>query len=123
MSTKNELAKSELTAISTQINSAHRECLSAMRSSIDHAIKAGDLLVQAKALVNHGDWLNWVSDNCSFSERTARAYMRVAKNKTAITADMTMIGALNMLSTPKTPLEKIKMFVNKEININIYITN
>ena len=128
MSIKKELAKSELTAISTQINLAHKECLLAMRSSLDHAIKAGDLLIQAKAKINHGDWLKWLSNNCECSERTARAYMRVAKNKTAIAADMTMTEALKMLSAPKAShnaspeegLQKLNKAILTEISVLLY---
>lgn len=96
----------DLTMLATEINAEHILCLQAMRSSLEHAVRVGELLNTAKELVNHGDWLPWVGTNCEFSERTARAYMRVTRNwpelsKTATTADLTLSGALKLLQEPK----------------------
>jgi hypothetical protein len=32
---------------------------------------AGDLLIEAKALVPHGQWLPWLAEHCEMAERTA----------------------------------------------------
>jgi hypothetical protein len=95
-----------LNQLAADINAEHRLCLHAMRSSLDHAVRVGDLLNQAKEMVNHGDWLPWGAANCEFSERTARAYTRVSWNwpelsKTAGDADLTLGGALKLLEAPK----------------------
>jgi len=37
---------------------------------------AGDLLTQAKAQVPHGQWLPWLHDHCTISERTAQLYTK-----------------------------------------------
>ena len=100
-----EIITTELTQLATEINAEHIQCLQAMRYGLDHAVKVGELLNQAKEIVDHGDWLPWIADNCKFSERTARAYMRVNRNwpemsKTATTADLTLSGALKLLDWP-----------------------
>jgi hypothetical protein len=68
-----------LSDLAEQINAAHAEVLAAVRTSLLHARTAGDLLLQAKARCQHGQWLPWLAGNVQFSERTAQAYMRVAK--------------------------------------------
>jgi hypothetical protein len=53
----------------------------ALRRSIENGIAAGELLIEAKAQLRHGQWLPWLQDNCNLSERTAQLYMRLAKNR------------------------------------------
>ncbi len=38
--------------------------------------QAGNLLTQAKALLDHGQWSKWVEDNCGFTSRTASRYLQ-----------------------------------------------
>jgi hypothetical protein len=38
---------------------------------------AGELLIEAKSLLKHGEWGNWLTENASFTERTAQSYMRL----------------------------------------------
>jgi len=49
--------------------------------SIDAALKAGDHLNEAKKLVPFGEWAAWVEETCSFCQRTAENYMKLAKSK------------------------------------------
>lgn len=46
--------------------------------SVELAIDIGRHLHEAKKMVKHGEWQQWVDDNCPFSLRTAQQYMRVA---------------------------------------------
>jgi hypothetical protein len=73
-----------LTDLAARIRAEHEATSEALKSSVEHGIAAGELLVEAKAKVPHGQWLPWLRDNCSISERTAQLYMRCAKNRTAI---------------------------------------
>jgi hypothetical protein len=45
----------------------------------DHAIRAGELLLEAKREVAHGEWESWLQANVPFQPRTARAYMQLAR--------------------------------------------
>jgi len=49
--------------------------------SVKYAIKVGELLIDAKAAVRHGEWEKWVEDNCPFKIRSAQGYMKAARNK------------------------------------------
>ena len=61
-----------LTHLAAQINAEHRVVRSSFKDVVDHAIRAGDLLIAAKELVGkHGEWLPWLADNTEVSERAA----------------------------------------------------
>jgi uncharacterized protein (DUF2235 family) len=87
-----------LPIIEAQIKIEHDAHLSAVRTSIEHAIKAGALLEEAKGLLKHGQWLPWLSDHCGLSDRTAQRYMRLARNaKSATMADLGIAAADRLL--------------------------
>jgi ParB-like chromosome segregation protein Spo0J len=97
-----------LPALAERINAEHAQCEAGFRAGLDHAIEAGRLLIEAKALCGHGGWLAWLAENCAVSQRTAQAYMRLARNQTALSntqrvADLPMREALALLSAPTYP--------------------
>jgi hypothetical protein len=101
-------ASNSLPELAARIRAEHEATGDALKSSIDHSMAAGELLIEAKAKVPHGQWLPWLKDNCAISERTAQLYMRLAKNRTAIedqirngVADLSLneAAALLMLSS------------------------
>jgi hypothetical protein len=47
------------TDLPARINAAHADCAKAIASAIGHAIRAGELLLRAKAGVGHGQWQKW----------------------------------------------------------------
>jgi hypothetical protein len=94
-----------LTDLAARIKAEHEAVSAALKESVRHAIAAGELLLEAKARVGqHGQWLPWLRDHCTISERTAQLYMRVAKNRAAIeeqirngVADLSLNEAAAML--------------------------
>jgi hypothetical protein len=96
-----------LAELAIRINAEHREALDAARASLVHARNAGTLLLEAKKQCGHGQWLPWLKAKAKFSERTAQAYMRVAKGwpeleaKAQTTADLTIEDGLKLLAAPK----------------------
>ena len=55
--------------LASRINAAHRECESAARSAVTHALEAGRTLLEAKQQVAHGQWADWLAANVECSER------------------------------------------------------
>lgn len=75
-----------------------------MRTAIGHAIRAGELLIEAKELVPHGAWQRWLSEHFRGSERTAQGYMQLARApKPATVADSGVRAALAALAAPRAP--------------------
>jgi len=72
--------------------------------AVEHAIAAGELLLEAKGQVRHGDWASWLAKNCDFAERTVQAYMRLARaplEKRNAVADLPLRDALAAIASPK----------------------
>ena len=72
----NGIAKTE----GQRINDLHMEATSHAIRAVEAAAECGRALLGVKAKLNHGEWLPWLKTNVVFSDRTARAYMRVAKD-------------------------------------------
>jgi hypothetical protein len=64
--------------LADKINQEHAACERAARDVIKHAIRAGDLLTEAKAAVPHGQWLPWLREHFAGSPRIAQQYMQLA---------------------------------------------
>jgi hypothetical protein len=93
-----------LDKIAAQINAEHDECLAAFKRGLDHAMRAGDLLIQAKALVGHGNWLDWFGGHCRMSKRTAQVYMRLARHRAQVeSAGPAFLTIDSMLATLAQP--------------------
>src|SRR5271169_5322727 len=81
-----------LADLARRINIAHETVVA---SSIEHAVEAGKLLLEAKAQVPHGEWMKWLKANCKVSGRTARLYMQIANDpsRMATVANLTLRAA------------------------------
>jgi len=67
--------------ITQDIITLHNEITSHLRQSLEKAIKLGGLLTEQKASLKHGEFTGWIKDNLTFTERTARNYMRLYREK------------------------------------------
>ena len=81
-------------------------------------IEIGRRLVEAKEMLNHGEWLPWLKRETEFSERSAQNYMKVfnsygaaqlglfgPETNTQAFADLPITKALAMLSIPESERE------------------
>jgi Protein of unknown function (DUF3102) len=69
-----------LSRLARQINAEHGHVRQAQEAMAGHARRAGELLVDAKKQVQHGEWLPWLAANCpDVSPDTAQVYMRIAR--------------------------------------------
>lgn len=101
-----------------KINSAHRSaCGNAEKvfeysdKAMEYAAECGRLLLEAKKLVPHGEWLPWIEAHIEFGERQAQKYTRIAKNWEKIEAAKaksepgsyfgSINGALRLISKPR----------------------
>ncbi len=57
------------------INTLHSNIEGKLKSTVQDAIKLGELLTNVKQQLPHGTFLNWINDNCNFSDRSARNYI------------------------------------------------
>ena len=97
-----------MTTLADEINAEHRSCDEALREGLRHALRAGELLIEAKTRVQHGEWGRWLEENFEGSSRTAQGYMKVAREipnldgtKAQHVADLSLRSALKELSAPE----------------------
>ena len=64
--------------------------------------EVGKRLIQAKSLVQHGHWQNWLNDNFQLSQQTATNFMNVAERfgKIQIDLDFKPTQMIALLSLP-----------------------
>jgi hypothetical protein len=83
-----------------EIHFAHERAERVFREGVQHAIRAGELLLQAKRTAAHGNWSSWLAENVEFSDRLAQAYMRLARlplEKRNAVADLPLREALSAI--------------------------
>jgi Protein of unknown function (DUF3102) len=94
-----------LVDLAARINAEHEAAGGALKHSLQHAFAAGELLLEAKQQLKHGQWLPWL-ETCGITERTAQRYIRLARNRAAIESksdnmsDLSVSSALSFLSIP-----------------------
>jgi len=78
-----------------EIRRLHQEVgdgLVAFRTTLEKAVRLGELLTSIKSELPHGTWLPWLKQKCPFSERSAQYYMvlyeRREELKSAAIADL-----------------------------------
>ena len=116
MKTKQKAAARSLSTIVGEIRKT-------LRNDIGNIIKRGDLLLEAKDQLGHGEWLPWLEENFDMEERTAQRAMAAAKfaAKYDNVSDLRLTkAALYELSTgdypPKVIKAALKEAASKQVN-------
>jgi hypothetical protein len=71
----------DLLAIARTINTKHKAILDNLRNAVNAAMDCGDALAKAKALLDHGEFLAWLRDNCDVMPRTVQEWMFLARHR------------------------------------------
>jgi hypothetical protein len=97
LSLDDALAQSkELDDLAARIREKQDGIRNVYKLGIEYAMDAGDLLIEAKDKLVHGQWGPWLEANCEMSARTARRYMLLASNRDTIEAKMATVANLNL---------------------------
>ena len=99
------MTSNRLPILAENIRTHHRAALDAAGTATRHAMTCGEMLIEAKKELSHGEWLPWLKEHCEISERTAQAYMRIARKvaemdiaKSAAVADLPLRTALKAIA-------------------------
>ncbi len=86
-----------LEALEETVQREHEACLIAAKTTFDHAVRAGEALLQIRdLLLPTGQWTKWVEERFPMHKSQAYTYMRVATYRHLI-PEGTGIGAANKL--------------------------
>jgi hypothetical protein len=85
-----------------EIVTLHQEIVGSLKSSLEKAIRIGDLLLKQKEELQHGQFISWVDEHLPFTVRTAQNYMRLFRNKALVKNETVshLTGAYNLLKQP-----------------------
>jgi hypothetical protein len=104
-----------LAALAANIRALHAGvCRSAEQAARD-AIEAGKLLIEAKALLKHGEWEPWLRDNVAIPPRTARRDVALARSglEPAAVADLGMNAAERSIAIDRLRVARIRRHTRK----------
>lgn len=69
----------DLDDLAHKIDVHHQGAQVALKHCLDHILKAGQYLIEAKKAVGHGNWLPWLESHTGVSPRMAQNYMRITR--------------------------------------------
>lgn len=93
------------------------EILDAKRAGGEAILTIGRGLMEAKALLSHGEWLPWLEERVEFSEKAAQRFMKLAREYTNPTA-LSDLGATKALMLLAIPQEARDEFVSASHLVN-----
>jgi Protein of unknown function (DUF3102) len=105
------------------INEEHRAFVGTFRKTVEHGIRAGELLAEAKAECPHGTWLPWLEDNFEGSVRSAQEYMRLYNHRDEIrvkmqdSAHLSVSGALKERASPRRVIPERELAILKGVQV------
>lgn len=67
--------------LALEIGVLHEQIIDAANTSLQRAIRIGELLVEQRSRLNHGEWLPWIEAHVPFTGRTARNYIRLWESR------------------------------------------
>jgi hypothetical protein len=103
------LAKLTATAVTW-----HHAVGQALGDALRHAMAAGDALIAMRELVPEGQWQAYLRDRTDISERSARVYMQVARDRAKLgsgrrsAGPLSIAAALQLLKDPSKAPRKTK---------------
>lgn len=72
----------------------------------------GQRLIEAKAMLPHGEWLPWLTERVEYSERVAQKFMRLAREWSNPNT-LSDLGASKALALLALPLEEREIFMSE----------
>jgi len=91
----------ELQEIASEIRSENDKIVCHARNMLESALRVGELLTQAKSLVRHGEWTQWIEENCRISSRQAQKYMQLYEGREQLAGKTASEGGFNLNQTLK----------------------
>ena len=92
-----------------EINRLHNEIYSSLKMSLQTAIRIGQLLTEQKETLKHGEFIRWIKDNLPFTDRAARGYMGLWRQRDTLKSENVsdLTSAYKLLIDLKGPKESL----------------
>lgn len=86
------------------------EILELKQTAGEVILEIGNRLIEAQAMLSHGEWLTWLTEQVEFSPRTAQRFMRLSREWSNATA-LSHLGATKALALLALPPDEREQFV------------
>ena len=90
-----------------------KEIITLKNQTAENMILMGQKFIEAKKLVLHGEWGNWLEDRVGFSQRTANQFMRIAKEFGSNPQMIINLDATKIYLLMEIPVEDRENFIKK----------
>lgn len=102
MSTAISTNGEQLAQLAEQVNAADLDAEASARRAIDAAMRAGELLTDAKTLCRHGEFIEWVAEHTHVTPRRVQQYMKLWRRRAELpnansSSHLSVAGALRLL--------------------------
>ena len=114
-----------LSDIAQEINKNNTSLLDCRVKSLLHGCRIGQLLLDAKKILPHGRFLDWVKTNTSVTPRMCQCYMAVSRDARLTWAleheyetvsHLSLTAAVKLASPSKASVKKARKSIAREIN-------
>lgn len=112
-----------LDALAIRINEQQEQIEQAWGMTLELAKQAGEMLIEAKRLAGHGNWLPWLETHCRVSASMAEKYMKIAKGWDTLAAgnpeyvpNLSIRDAVKLLAKPRTPKAETPPTIDAEFS-------
>lgn len=86
------------------------EILELKQTAGEAILEIGNRLIEAQAMLSHGEWLTWLTEQVEFSPRTAQRFMRLSREWSNATA-LSHLGATKALALLALPPDEREQFM------------
>lgn len=103
----------QITAKNEKLQKIENEIITLKNQTAENMILMGQKFIEAKKLIPHGEWGNWLEDKIGFSQRTANQFMRIAKEYISNSQAISNLDATKIYLLLELPVEEREEFVNR----------
>lgn len=103
----------QITAKNEKLQKIENDIITLKNQTAENMILMGQKFIEAKKLVPHGEWGNWLEDKVGFSQRTANQFMRIAKEYISNSQAISNLDATKIYLLLELPVEEREEFVNQ----------
>jgi len=97
-----------LYADAKEINRLHGEIMAAVRTTLEKAIRVGELLTKCRTKCQHGDWLPWLKANVQMDQKSVWRYMQIFEHREKLGNLPNLTEALQLINEVRVADKKAK---------------
>ena len=97
-----------LNADAKEINQLHGEIMAAVKTTLEKAIRIGELLTERKKKCQHGEWLPWLKANVQMDQKSVWRYMQIFEHREKLGNLPNLTEALQLINEVRVTIKKAK---------------